>query len=38
MQVIEDAEGNGHVPAATKAAIEEVARRNGATLEDFEES
>ena len=38
MQVIEDAERNGHDPAATKAAIAEVARRHGAQLEDFEES
>lgn len=37
-QVVTDAERNGHDPAATKAALEELARRHGAHLEEFEES
>ena len=37
-KVLEDAELNGHDAASTKAAIEELARRHGAHIEEFEDS
>lgn len=37
-KVLEDAELNGHDAASTKALIEELARKHGAHIEEFEDS
>ncbi|HEX6788163.1 MAG TPA: hypothetical protein VF091_02885 [Gaiellaceae bacterium] len=37
-KVLEDAELNGHDATSTKAAIEELARKHGAQIEEYEDS